>query len=256
MDVDRISQLPFLIEAKSRRQLTKMSRTEAFANYLMRSGFDYDDYKIETMVNDQLQRELDDAVMRDYQPLPSGIADCPLYTILPAEIRYQIFSHLVVVPESIHLHPVKGNARLGFRLSRCPESSLDFESGKCNCQRGLSLGHASITAPEFLDTELLLLSKTIRREALDLIFSRNQFTFTSLRDLTHFTEHFESSASKLQHIRIFERCTDGCHGVWMNKVVQEARARIGHLQTLTMHLYLDHFSVYGLYACHLSETSY
>lgn len=245
--------LPFLLEARSRRNVLRMTRTEAFANYLVRSNFDYEEFKVETLVNNQLQRELDDAVMREYMPAPDGIDESPLYTILPPEVRLHIFSFLVVVPESIHLHPVKGNARLGFRLSRCSESLMDFSSGKCNCQRGLMLRQPNVTPPPFLDTELLLISRTVRREALDLIFSQNRFTFTSLRDLTHFTEHFGSSASKLQHVRVMERCTDGCHGSWMNKTISDARARIGDLQTLTLHLYLDHFSIYGKQHLHISE---
>lgn len=222
------------------------ARSEAMASYLVRTRFDYDEHRVDVLARDQLHRELDEEVMRNYSPQkPDGTIDCPLYTKLPTEVRHHIFSFLVKVPESIHLHPVKGNSKLGFRLSRCGEQSIDLRTGKCRCERGLSYIHPPPAPPAFLDTELLLLSKTIRREALDLIFSRNHFTFTTMRDLTLFTERFESSAAMLQHVRIFERCTDGCHGSHRNKQVHKARALIGDLQNLTLHLYLDHYSVFG-----------
>lgn len=243
---DNNDSLPLLFGTRpARRHVLKMPRHEAFANYLVRSGFDFTGYKLNHLASAQLQRELEESIVRDATPPQDGTAESPLYTKLPAEIRLQIFSYLIVVPESIHLHPVKGNARLGFRLSRCGDGLMNFDTGHCGCQDGLIYGQPPANPPAFLDSELLLVSKTVRREALDLIFSRNHFTFTGLRDLSHFTEHFGRSAAKFQHIQVLERCSDGWHNSWQAKAYSEARAKIGHLQSLTLHLLLDHFSHYG-----------
>ncbi|ETN37796.1 uncharacterized protein HMPREF1541_07419 [Cyphellophora europaea CBS 101466] len=223
----------------------RLAKTEAYACHLVRAGFDFDEFKIDRLVSDQLQRELKESLVRDAQPAIDGIGNCPLYTKLPTEVRQHIFRYLVEAPESIHLHPVKGNVKLGFRLSRCGDAMLNMDSGHCNCERGFSFRvQAADNPPPFLQTELLLLSRMIRREALDLIFTKNRFTFTSLRDLNYFAESFSKSAAKLQHIQILERCSDGCHSPWMNRSIIETRKKLGHLQSLELLLYLDQFTVY------------
>ncbi|KPI40882.1 uncharacterized protein AB675_10875 [Cyphellophora attinorum] len=178
-------------------------------------------HKFDILASNQLQRELDQSLVQHSpaQAEPNNTASSPLYTKLPTELRQQVFSYLVTVPETVHIHPVNNNPRLGFRLFRCADdNATDLRKGMCRCEGigRLSLSAAPPSPPAFLDTNLLLLSHTIRREALDLIFSRNRFAFTSLRDLYYFATKF----------------------------TLEARAIVGELRTLELFVYLDDLSKY------------
>lgn len=97
----------------------------------------------------QLQRELEQQVKLE-NAKPDGVLQSLLYTKLPPEVRHHVFSYLCIVPESIHIYPVKGNSDQGFRLSRCGESRLNDECGWCNCDT------PGQTPPAFFDTQLLL----------------------------------------------------------------------------------------------------
>jgi hypothetical protein len=230
------------------RLLTRIQPHKAgrFAQALASRGVDLDEIKIEKAAADQLFSELNNDILRAEDAKTDGIQDSPLYTKLPTEIRLHIFSYLVTCEDNIHLHPVKGNTKLGFRLSRCErDGMLNMETGSCNCERGYNFRGQNNAPPAYLDTELMLVSRTVRREALDLLFTTNHFTFTSLRDLNSFTECFGRTAPKLQHIKILERCSDGCHMSFHINQVADTRKKIGHLQSLELHLYLEHFSLFG-----------
>jgi hypothetical protein len=192
----------------------------------------------------QLQRELQDHVDREQKTLlHKGVRQCPLYTLLHSEIRHHIFSYIVKVPEAIHVYPVKGNPRLGYRLSRCPDALMSADSGICNCESSFSF-RPPTPPPAYFDTELLLVSKTVRREALDLTFLHNTFTFTSIRDLANFTESFAACAAQMQNIRIYQRVQDHHLSLWAANSASKARARIGRLHKLELNCYLDDFNYY------------
>lgn len=107
------------------------------------------------------------------------------------------------------------------------------------------------------------MSKTVRREVLDVLFLQNHFTFTSLRDLEYFTENFAKCAAKLQNIRLLARLSDSQAASWATDGVSKARRykpcyiqlpfsanscrRLGHLQSLTLYAYLDGFNSYETY---------
>lgn len=88
----------------------------------------------------------------------------------------------------------------------------------------------------------------MRREALDLIFTTNHFTFTSLSDLNSFVDTFSRTAPKLQHVQILERCSDGYHSNWSTSRLAETRRKLGLLQTLKLHICLDDLGDYGTYS--------
>lgn len=95
--------------------------------------------KIARSASLQLHQELLDSIIHDQERKVDGVALSPLYRKLPAEVRLHIFSYLVTCEESIHLHSAKGNANLGFRLSRCGDHMLNMNSGNCNCERASSV---------------------------------------------------------------------------------------------------------------------
>lgn len=66
-------------------------------------------------------------------------------------------------------------------------------------------------------------SKSVRREVLDVLFMRNHFTFTSLRDVMNFSSMFRTSASKLQHVRIYDRADDYACSDLRSKQIEKAR---------------------------------
>ena len=101
------------------------------------------------LASKQLQRELEQQVKLE-NAKPDGVLQSLLYTKLPPEVRHHVYSYLCVVPESIHIYPVKGNSDQGFRLSRCGESRLNDECGWCNCDT------PGQTPPAFFETQLLL----------------------------------------------------------------------------------------------------
>jgi 2EXR family len=111
----------------------------------------------ECLANDQLQRELDQTVKYEASlKYVDGVNQSPLFQRLPMEIRHQIWSYLVVVPESIHVYPVKRNVKQGFRLSRCGDVCMNLRNGWCECNNdGIS---ANPNPPVYLDTESLLVS--------------------------------------------------------------------------------------------------
>lgn len=193
--------------------------------------------KLEMLANEQLQRDLNDSIEREAAAkYIDGVENSPLFQKLPMEIRTHIWSYLVVVPESIHVYPVKQNVKQGFRLSRCGESAINLNNGWCNCSGdGLS---ANATPPVYLDTELLLVcslrsffdtahsfqvSKTVRREVLDVIFLKNHFTFTSLRDLEYFTENFGKCSARLQNVRMMVRLSDSQPFAYATEQIAKAR---------------------------------
>ena len=90
------------------------------------------------------------------------------------------------------------------------------------------------------------MSKTVRREALDLLFMHNQFTFTSLYDLTSFSDQFSQTVAKIQNLRVVCRLSDA-NTLWARHGLINARQRIGGLQKLTLRCYLDGYKYYEAY---------
>ena len=229
-------------ESRAMRDLVRhmfdapMSDMNLLLKYLRRE--DDEGRQAAAQLHQELQHHVD---VECKDVLHEGVKDCPLYTMLPSEIRHHIFSYLVCVPECIHIFPVKGNPRLGFRLSRCEDSILNLDSGTCNCESGFS---PPANPPAYLDTALMLVSKTVRREALDLIFLKNTFTFTSMRDLANFTESFTACASKMQSIRLYARLSDHYLSCYAANNAAKARSRLSNLQRLELNCYLDDLSYY------------
>jgi hypothetical protein len=160
--------------------------------------------KLEMLANEQLQRELTENVEREEAAkYVDGVTNSPLFQKLPMEIRTHIWSYLVVVPESIHIYPVKQNVKQGFRLSRCGEAAINLNNGWCNCSGdGLS---ANATPPVYLDTELLLVFPYIPIAANLLMLDRYQrqcdgrfSTSSSSRTILH--SHRCETLSTLQKI--------------------------------------------------------
>src|SRR6266516_3378712 len=86
--------------------------------------------------------------------------------LLPPELLTQILSYVVVVPGNIHIYAPHGNSKHGWRLSLCPESSFDPAWGSCSCRSGRATG----TVTDYMDTALLLVSRTIRQTTFDIMF--------------------------------------------------------------------------------------
>ena len=199
-----------------------------------------DDLHQEDLIDERLSKQLHNELIATVRR-PDGVEKSPLYHSLPAEIRTEIFSYLVVVPEQIHVFAPHDNDQHGYRLSLCGDDSVDMDYGRCRCENGRpSYGSAQAQTPEFLDTALLLVlalrvsfvssiadsdqvSKSVRREVLDVLFTRNHFTFTSLRDVINFAAMFRTSASKLQHLRIHERSDDYPCSPYKAKQIEKTR---------------------------------
>lgn len=235
------------------------------------------------LLDERLSKQLHNELLATMRK-PDGTEQSAFYYTLPAEIRAEIFSYLVVVPDQIHVFAPHDNDQHGYRLSLCGESAMDQDFGRCSCENGrpFSLTVPTYT-PDFLDTALLLVrslvwppshgrscsrpflhtylsrlpstrsqfhdfaflcpvsyccvsrvaninastsfkvSKSVRREVMDVLFMRNHFTFTSLRDVVSFSSLFRTSASKLQHIRIYDRADDYRCPDFKGKQIEKAR---------------------------------
>jgi len=79
---------------------------------------------LDRALSSQLHGELQQYLSHNNIPEKSGVDQSLLYERLPAEIRHEIYSYVVVAPQSIHIFPPKGNERLGYRLSLCEESTM------------------------------------------------------------------------------------------------------------------------------------
>lgn len=111
--------------------------------------------KLDYLAAQQLQRELNDSVQSEAcSNYIDGVQESLLFQKLPPEIRQHIWSYLVVVPESIHVYPVKRNVKQGFRLSRCGDACMNLTNGWCECNNDGLIQNP--TPPAYLDTELLL----------------------------------------------------------------------------------------------------
>ena len=136
----------------------------------------------------QLEAELQAEANRNHK---DGTDSSLLFQMLPPEIRAHIFSYVVTADKSVHVFPPKGNESHGYRLSLCDESNYDFDLGHCKCDDSRPRGN-TIT-PNFFFNAIFLVSKSIRREALDAFFLINRFTFTCLYELVRFTASFRIS---------------------------------------------------------------
>ena len=115
-----------------------------------------DELHREDLLDDHLSKQLHNELLATMRK-PDGTEDSPLYYTLPAEIRAEIFSHLVVVPDQIHVFAPHDNDQHGYRLSLCGESAMDQDFGKCGCENGRPFSlNVQTFVPEFLDTALLL----------------------------------------------------------------------------------------------------
>ena len=113
--------------------------------------------ELDDLAEEQLRRELNDAVELEVsKKYVDGVKSSSLYQKLPQEIRQLIWSFVVVVPESIHVFPVKGNTRHGFRLSRCGDAYVNLANGWCECDSDRPFANPNLNPPAYLDTELLL----------------------------------------------------------------------------------------------------
>ena len=127
--------------------------------------------KLEYFANEQLQRELDQHLAQEADAkYIDGVRDSSLFQSLPLEVRQHIWSYLVVVPESIHVYPVKRNIKQGFRLSRCGDTCINLTNGWCDCNSDVYPN-----PPAYLDTELLLV-----REHFTTFRTLHYFPNTSL----------------------------------------------------------------------------
>lgn len=197
------------------------------------------DIKIQQAIDRQLDGELLNHIYRDHE---DGTTHSLLFGKLPAEIRSHIFSYCVAVDQSVHVVPPKGNEHHGFRLSLCDESSYDVDLGICRCNDSSRAGQA--TNSEFFNNVLFLVSRTVRREALDAFFLTNSFTFTCLYELQRFTSMFTRSCSKIQRLRLFERVDDYPTTEYRLEGIQSARQRLKLLKHLELRLYLASWSAY------------
>lgn len=186
----------------------------------------------------QLEAELQAEIHRDHK---NGTENSMLYQKLPPEIRAQIFSHVVTANKSVHIFPPKGNESHGYRLSLCDETSYDFDLGHCRCDDSRARGNVT---SHFFDNAIFLVSRSVRREALDTFFLINKFTFTCLYELVRFTSSFKASSSKIQHIRIFERVDDYPNSDFRVKGIQKARQRLRALKHLELYVFLSTWSAY------------
>lgn len=186
----------------------------------------------------QLEAELQADIHRDHK---NGTDGSPLYRKLPAEIRAHIFSYVVAADKSVHIFPPKGNETHGYRLSLCDESSYDFELGHCRCDDRRA--RASVNS-NFFDNAIFLVSRSVRREALDAFFLINKFTFTCLYELVRFTSSFRASSSKIQQMRILERVDDYPNSDFRVRGIQKARQRLKALKHLDLYVFLSSWSAY------------
>ena len=114
--------------------------------------------KLDYFASQQLQAELNESIqLEESKNYVDGVTDSLLFQKLPAEIRHYIWSYLVVVPESIHVFPVKRNVKQGFRLSRCGDACMNLTNGWCECNSDGLIQNPN--PPAYLDTELLLVSQ-------------------------------------------------------------------------------------------------
>lgn len=113
-----------------------------------------DDLHQEDLLDERLSKQLHNELFATMRK-PDGVEKSPLYYALPAEIRAEIFSYLVVVPDQIHVFAPHDNDQHGYRLSLCGEGAVDQDYGRCRCENGRPFSTV-VTMPEFLDTALLL----------------------------------------------------------------------------------------------------
>ena len=196
----------------------------------------------ETRTQQELDHQLESGLQyRIRQDHVNGALDSILYQKLPAEIRQQIFTHMVQAEHSIHVFPPKGNENHGFRLSLCEEASYDFDLGTCRCDDSRS---GRTIRSEFFNNALFLVSQTVRREALDAFFMQNHFTFTCLYDLVRFSTMFSASCAKIQQLRLLERVDDYPSSEYRLEGIQNARLRMQNLKHLDLHIFFTNWSTY------------
>ena len=164
----------------------------------------------------------------------------PLYHLLPTEIRHHIYSYVVVKSGPIHVHAPHDNYNHGFRLALCGEDMIEQDWGRCRCRNGSN----SNVMVDYLDTALLLVSRSVRREVADILFSRNRFAFTDLSDVLKFSHVFKTSSSRIQSMMIYDRADDYECQKYRQKSVSEARKRLSSLQHLKIFLYLNDWTCY------------
>ncbi len=128
---------------------------------LLRSGD-----KLDYLAAQQAQRELNQSIQLEAcRVYVDGVKESLLFQKLPLEIRQYIWNYLVVVPESIHVYPVKRNVKQGFRLSRCGDACMNLTNGWCDCNSDGLIQNP--TSPAYLDTELLLVRHSLSLKSSD-----------------------------------------------------------------------------------------
>ena len=113
-----------------------------------------DDLHQEDLLDERLSKQLHHELFATMRK-PDGVENSPLYYSLPPEIRAEIFSYLMVVPDQIHVFAPHDNDQHGYRLSLCGNDAVDLDYGRCRCANGSSFSN-TVQTPDFLDTALLL----------------------------------------------------------------------------------------------------
>lgn len=154
---------------------------------------------------------------------------------LPPEILSQILSYVVVVPGNIHVYAPHNNSKHGWRLSLCPESSIDPYWGSCSCRSGRATG----TVTDYMDTALLLVSRAMRQATLDIMFARNHFVFTDIHDLRDFASELPSAAARIRSLRLHHMVDDSSCWPFQARYMASTRQRLKSLRHLELRILLS-----------------
>jgi hypothetical protein len=173
------------------------------------------------------------------EPEQSSISQNQL-SLLPSELLCQILSYVVVVPGSVHVYPPHNNNKHGWRLSLCPESSFDPCWGSCSCRSGRATG----TVTDYMDTALLLVSRTMRQTTLDIIFARNHFVFTDIHELRDFASELPTAAARIQSLRLHYMVDDSSCWPFQARHMSSTRRLLKSLRYLHLRILLSTSSSY------------
>lgn len=154
-----------------------------------------------------------------------GVAASPLYQKLPAEVRRSIYLYLVKVDGTINAILQHRYLVSGFQFCLCDRVCLaeSFDVSECPspCLR--------------FQNNVFLISRTVRRDCLDLFFSCNRFVYTSLSDLSNFTSRFQKSSSCIQNIHLdLSLCDTSCE--YESVSAASARQRLSTLRRISLNV--------------------
>jgi hypothetical protein len=161
-------------------------------------------------------------------------------SLLPPELFSQILSYVVVVPGNVHVYAPHNNSKHGWRLSLCPESSFDPCWGSCGCRSGRATG----TVTDYMDTALLLVSRTMRQTTLDIMFARNRFVFTDIHDLRDFANELPLAGARIQSLRLHHMVDDSSCWPFQARHMESTRQRLKSLRHLELRILLSTSSSY------------